>query len=129
MSRFSNQSVLITGASGGLGKQLALDFAKEGARLTLNYSGSHVAAHALADQINQNGGEAIACRADISSSREVNSMVEKAVAHFGGIDILVNNAGINVDAPFLELSEEDWDRVIDINLKGPFWYLRRSRIT
>jgi NAD(P)-dependent dehydrogenase (short-subunit alcohol dehydrogenase family) len=120
MSQFANKSVLITGASGGLGGQLALDFAREGAKVTVNFSSSAAAADRIVAQIKETGGQAIACRADISSAADVKTMVEKTVETYGGVDILVNNAGLNIDAPFLELSENDWDRVMGVNLKGPF---------
>jgi len=120
MSQFSRKSVLITGASGGLGQQLAVDFAREGAKVTVNYSSSAAAAEKIVAQITKGGGQAIACQADISSAADVNSMVEKTVEAYGCVDILVNNAGLNIDVPFLELSESDWDRVMDVNLKGPF---------
>lgn len=120
MSQFANKSVLITGASGGLGGQLALDFAREGAKVTVNFSSSAAAADRIVAQIKEKGGHAIACQADISSAADVKIMVEKTVETFGGVDTLINNAGLNIDAPFLELSENDWDRVMDVNLKGPF---------
>lgn len=120
MSQFSKKSVLITGASGGLGQQLALDFAREGAKVTVNYSSSPEAADSTVARIRKVGGQATACRADISSAEDVKTMVEKTVENYGGVDILVNNAGLSSDAPFLELSENDWDRVMDVNLKGPF---------
>ena len=120
MSQFLNKSVLITGASGGLGQQLAFDFAREGAKVTVNYSSSIKAAEKIVTQITEAGGQAIACHADISSPGDVKTMVETVVENYGGVDILVNNAGLNIDVPFLELTENDWDRVMDVNLKGPF---------
>lgn len=120
MSQFSEKSVLITGGSGGLGQQLALDFASAGAKVVVNYSASAAAAESTVAQIRDAGGQAIACRANIASAADVKSMIDRTVANYGGIDILINNAGLSIDAPFLELSESDWDKVIDVNLKGPF---------
>ena len=120
MAQFSNKSVLITGASGGLGQQLALDFASKGASVAINYSASEDVAKATAAKINATNGDAIICRANIASPDDVNAMVDQVVAKFGGIDILINNAGLSIDAPFLEMTENAWDQVIDVNLKGPF---------
>lgn len=120
MARFSNASVLITGAAGGLGQQLALDFAQEGAKVAINYFSSKDNAEETAARIAVGGGDAMTCRADISKSEEVEGMVERVIEQFGGIDILINNAGLSRDAAFLDMSEDDWDRVVDINLKGPF---------
>jgi len=120
MSQFLGKSVLITGASGGLGHQLAVDFAEQGANVTVNYSSSQAAAEKVVDQIRWAGGHAFACRADISCAQDVNNMVAQTVENYGGVDILVNNAGISIDAPFLELAEDDWDKVMAVNLKGPF---------
>ena len=120
MGVFEGQSVLITGASGGLGEQMSRDFASEGAKVALNYASSAERAEGTAASIADAGGEALAVRADIARSDEVHSMVEQVIERFGGIDILVNNAGLSIDAPFLDMSEQDWDRVIDVNLKGPF---------
>lgn len=120
MTNLSDQVVLITGASGGLGRQLAIDFAAVGAKVALNYSSSESAAKKTVAEIREKGGNAISCRADISNSHEVTAMIEHVVSEFGGIDILVNNAGISLDAPFLEMTEDAWDRAIDVNLKGPF---------
>lgn len=120
MAQFAGKSVLITGAGRGLGRQLALDFASAGARVTVNYSASADAANEVVEQIGKSGGTAMACKADIAKSDEVNAMVDAVMAAYGKIDILINNAGLSLDAPFLEIPEEDWDRCMDVNLKGPF---------
>lgn len=120
MGQFSKKSVLITGASGGLGAQLAHDFATEGAKIALNYASSKEKAEAIAARFLTAGGEVMTCRADIARSAEVHTMVDQVIERFGSIDILVNNAGLSIDAPFLDMREQDWDRVIDVNLKGPF---------
>jgi 3-oxoacyl-[acyl-carrier protein] reductase len=120
MSRFSEKSVLITGGSGGLGHQLAADFAREGANVTVNYSSSAEAAEETVARIRKTNGQATACHADIACAEDVNAMVEQVVTTYGGVDILINNAGLSIDAPFLELSENDWDQVMGVNLKGPF---------
>lgn len=120
MTQFSGESVLITGAGRGLGKQLALDFAREGAKVTVNYSSSKAAADETVSRIREAGGEAMACRANIAIADDVTAMVEQAVRTYGGVDILVNSAGLSMDGPFLELSEHAWDEVMAVNLKGPF---------
>ena len=97
-----------------------MDFAREGADVTVNYSSSAVAANETVERIIEAGGRGMACHADITHAEDVNAMVEKVVAAYGGVDILINNAGLSIDAPFLELSESDWDQVMGVNLKGPF---------
>ncbi len=97
-----------------------MDFAHEGASVTVNYFSSAEAAEETVARIKAGGGQAIEIRADIARSDDVAAMVELVVATYGGVDILINNAGLSMDAPFLELSERAWDKVVDVNLKGPF---------
>lgn len=120
MSEFTGKTVLITGAGRGIGRRLALDFGADGANVCVNYAHSAAEAEKAVEEIGASGGKAIACKADISDSGQVNSMVDAAMGAFGRIDILINNAGLSIDQPFLDMSESDWDRVYEVNLKGPF---------
>ena len=118
MGEFADRTIVITGAGRGVGRQLAVDFAGEGANVVLNDVAAD--ADAIMEDVRTVGGKGLYCRADVSVSGDVIRMLESALEAFGRVDVLVNNAGINVDAPFLDLSEDDWDRVIAVNLKGPF---------
>lgn len=120
MSEFSAKTVLITGAGRGIGRTTALSFGAEGANLCVNYAHSAAEAEQTVADIEASGGRAIACKADISDARQVAAMVAATNEAFGAIDILVNNAGLSVDGPFLDMTEQDWDRVYRVNLKGPF---------
>ena len=120
MAEFDGKTVVITGAGRGIGRRLAVDFAAAGARVVVNYAASADGARDTVEEIAAGGGEAIAYRADVADAAAVNAMFDAALEAFGSIDVLVNNAGLNIDKPFLELGEDDWDRVCDVNLKGPF---------
>lgn len=120
MNAFAGKRVLITGASRGIGRKLAEDFAAEGATVVLNYLNSADSADAVVAGITAAGGDAFAARADVGQSDQVAEMFSEIQSRLGGLDVLVNNAGINRDSPFLEMAEEDWDAVLATNLKGPF---------
>ena len=111
---------IVTGASRGIGRAIAERFAAEGAKVVVNYFSNEAEAGKVVDGIKQGGAEAIAVRGDVSKSADVKHLVESAVKQFGHVDILVNNAGVMVTKPALEASEEDWDRTIDVNLKGAY---------
>lgn len=117
---FKGQTVLVTGGSRGIGAAIAEAFAKEGANIALNFAGSITAAEETAKSIIDLGGKCKIYQADVSDLSQVEAMIKKAEEDFGGIDILINNAGITKDSLFMRMKEEDWDSVIDVNLKGVF---------
>lgn len=117
---FKNKVALVTGASRGIGRAIALDLAKNGAKVVVNYAGNQTKAEEVVAEIGQLGQEAIAIKADVSNSEEVTSMVKEVISTFGSLDILINNAGITRDGLIMRMKEEDWDSVIDTNLKGVF---------
>ena len=115
-----NQVVLVTGGSRGIGKAAALACAREGAHIIINYAGNVKAAEETVKEISDLGQKCLAVQADISKLADVERLIEEATAEFGKIDILVNNAGITRDGLLMRMKEEDWDAVIETNLKGIF---------
>jgi 3-oxoacyl-[acyl-carrier protein] reductase len=111
---------LVTGAGRGIGRAIALQLANAGTRVAINYNASAAAAEALVAEIAESGGEALAIKADISRLEEATALVEQVLAQWGQLDILVNNAGITRDNLLLRMKEDEWDRVIEVNLKGCF---------
>lgn len=120
MRRFEGKSAIVTGASRGIGREIALQLAKEGARVAVNYSGSKDKADEVVEMITAAGGEAFAIQADISNVDSVKNMVDQTLEAFGSIDMLVNNAGITKDNLLMRMKEDEWDDVINTNLKGVF---------
>lgn len=118
--KLEGKKALVTGASRGIGRAIALAMAAEGADVVVNYAGSEAAAKAVAAEIEAMGRKAIVIQADISSNEAATAMVDQAVKEFGRIDILVNNAGITRDGLLMRMKEEDWDAVLTTNLKGVF---------
>lgn len=120
MMSLAGQVALITGASRGIGRGTAVYLAKQGMAVAVNYVSSEAAAHDVVAEIRAAGGEAIAVRADVSVRADVEAMVDEVERAFGKIDLLMNNAGVAVDVPIAQMTDEDWDRVIDVNLRGTF---------
>ncbi|MCD5322650.1 MULTISPECIES: 3-oxoacyl-[acyl-carrier-protein] reductase [Pontibacillus] len=111
---------LVTGASRGIGRAIALELARKGAKVAVNYAGSEQKAQDVVDEITSLGAEGIKIQANVSSEEEVKAMVKQVTETYGRIDILVNNAGITRDNLLMRMKEEEFDQVIDTNLKGVF---------
>lgn len=118
--RLSGQIALVTGASRGIGRAIAERLASEGAVVALNYLQRQDAAEEVLAGIQASSGRAELCRFDVASGTEVTSAIQNLVDRYGKIDILVNNAGLALDNLLLRLKEEDWERVMNVNLKGVF---------
>lgn len=116
----TNKTAVVTGASRGIGRSIAIDLAKNGANVVVNYSGNEAKANEVVDEIKALGQQAFAVKADVSNAEEVQALMKEAVDTFGSIDILVNNAGITKDNLLMRMKENEWDDVININLKGVF---------
>ncbi|MEM8832441.1 MAG: 3-oxoacyl-[acyl-carrier-protein] reductase [Cyanobacteria bacterium P01_G01_bin.19] len=120
LQHLKEQVAIVTGASRGIGKAAALELAKYGAKIIVNYARSSEAAEATVQEIVSAGGEAIALQADVSQQEQVDSLVKTTLDRFGRIDVLVNNAGITKDTLLLRMKPEQWQAVIDLNLTGVF---------
>lgn len=116
----ANHVAIVTGAESGIGEVIAMALAHAGCRVAVNYPGQSERADAVVARIRDAGGEAFAVRADVRSGDQVAAMVKTTVDRFGRLDILVNNAGVQTWKPLLEVTEEEWNLVIDTNLKGCF---------
>jgi NAD(P)-dependent dehydrogenase (short-subunit alcohol dehydrogenase family) len=117
----ANRVALVTGAGRRIGKVIAIELARAGARVAVNYNRSAAEARATLREIRALGIDAIAVRADVSKPGEVRAMFRSLERTFGRLDVLVNNAGVFFAAPWEKLTERDWDRALGINLKGPFF--------
>lgn len=115
-----NKVALVTGGSRGIGKAICLTLAKEGVKIAANYYRHPQNADEVVDEITSLGGEAYSIQGDVSSSDEVEKMVDKVHEEYGTIDILVNNAGHIEGGPLLKTSEASWGRIMDVHLRGPF---------
>jgi glucose 1-dehydrogenase len=120
------QVALVTGASSGIGRAIAVTLAQAGADVVVNFTAGEAKALKVCDEIRAAGGRAIAVRADVSSEADVQAMFRRTIDEFGTVDILVNNAGLQQDAPFDELTLEQWNRVIGVNLTGQFLCSREA---
>jgi 3-oxoacyl-[acyl-carrier protein] reductase len=115
-----DQVAIVTGGSRGLGRHIALALAREGAHVVLAYARHDDLAHQVRQEIEALGRRALAIRADVAAEADVQAMVERSLGEFRRIDMLVNNAGVSIDGVSWKLSQDDWQRVIDVNLTGAF---------
>ncbi len=121
MGRVEGKTALVTGASRGIGRAIALELAHEGAKVAVNYQSSDAKAQAVVDEIKAAGGTAILAKANLSKSAEARQMVQDVATEFGRLDVLVNNAGITRDRSLRKMSDEQWEEVIQTNLNGYFY--------
>ena len=115
-----DKNIIVTGATRGIGKEIALTLAQNGANIAINYRNYNEEVEELINSIKEFGVDAIAVKCDVSKSDEVDNFISEVKNHFSSIDVLVNNAGITKDGLLLRMKEEDFDSVINVNLKGTF---------
>ena len=118
------QTAIVTGASRGIGKAIAIFLAKEGAEVIINYSSSLENANKVVSEINSFGGKAYPLQADISNENSVNELIKRVLEKNNKIDVLVNNAGITKDGLLMRMKTDDWQKVLDLNLSGVFYCTR-----
>lgn len=111
---------LVTGASRGIGREVAIKLAEAGATIVVNYAGNAEKAEEVVKMIKENGGQAASWQCNVADAEAVQNMVKEVISTFGRLDILVNNAGMTRDTLIMRMKEEDWDQVINTNLKGVF---------
>lgn len=114
------KNALVTGSSRGIGKAIALELGKRGANVAVNYAGNEVKAEEVVEELKNSGVNAIKIQANVADEKAVKAMMKEVVHTFGSIDILVNNAGVTRDGLLMRMKEEEFDEVIDTNLKGAF---------
>jgi 3-oxoacyl-[acyl-carrier protein] reductase len=118
--RLKDKIALVTGSSRGVGRAVAVGFAKEGANVVVNYTSNEKAANEVVEIIQSMGSKAIAVKADVAQKAKAEDLVNSAIDTFGRLDILVNNAGFTRPAMMIKMTEDQWDQVVDIHLKGAF---------
>lgn len=118
--RFEGKIAIVTGASRGIGRAIAIELGSQAASVVVNYNKNEAAADGVVQAIVDSGGEAVAFRADVGDYQQAEALIKFAIQHFGDLHILVNNAGITRDGLIMTMSEDDWDRVIQTNLKSAY---------
>src|SRR3954447_24983804 len=125
-TRLDGKVALVTGASRGIGRAIALRLARDGAEVVVNYAGNAEAARAVVAEGDSLGGRAVAVRADVGVVADVERLFDEAIGQFGRLDILVNNAGVILYKPLAEVSEEEFDRLFAVNVKGTFFACQQA---
>lgn len=126
MNDLTNKTAIVTGASKGLGKKTAIELAKKGINIIVNYNSNQAAADLVVKEIISNGGNALAIKADVSKSTEVQKLFNEAIHHFGKIDIIINNAGIMTTKFLKDFSEEEFENQFSINVKSVFLMMQTA---
>jgi len=121
-----NKVIIVTGASRGIGKEIAIQLAKNGAKVVVNYSNSSKEAKETVDTITKNNGSAIAIKADVSRKTDVTELFDKTISTYGKVDVLVNNAGVMISKQLKDNTEDDFSKQFDINVKGIFNTLQEA---
>ncbi len=122
--QFEQKVVVVTGADSGIGRAIAIRFAQEGATVIVNYAHAQDKAEEVRQTIAQSQGKALVIQADVSQYQQATGLIQQAVEQCGRLDILVNNAGMEMHASFLDVTEQEWDRVLGVDLKGAFFARR-----
>ena len=124
--KLENKAIIVTGASKGIGKEIAILLAKNGAKVIINHSNSEKEAIEVVENITKNGGIAVAIKADVSKKEEVTYLFDKTIDVFGKINVLVNNAGVMISKKLKDNTEEDFNKQFDVNVKGVFNTLQEA---
>jgi glucose 1-dehydrogenase len=121
MGQLDQKVAIVTGSDSGIGRGIALQFASEGAMVVVNYAHAKQKAQEVLQAIEKNSGKALVIQADVSQYQQAMGLIQQTVEHFHRLDILVNNAGMEIHSPFVEVTEEQFDRVLGVDLKGAFF--------
>ncbi|HLZ56070.1 MAG TPA: SDR family oxidoreductase [Ktedonosporobacter sp.] len=121
MGQLDQKVAIVTGSATGIGRAIAIEFAREGATVVINYAHSQDQAEETRRLIEQDHGKAIVLRADVAQYEQVTELIQQTIEHFERLDILVNNAGMEIHSPFLDVTEQHFDLVLGVDLKGPFF--------
>lgn len=121
MGQLDQKVAIITGSDSGIGRAIAIQFASEGATVVITYAHAQYKAQEVQHIIEQKHGRSIVLQADVSQYEQATGLIQQTVAHFDRLDILVNNAGMEIHSPFVDVTEQQFDRVVGVDLKGPFF--------